>query len=436
MPFLAQGCKRFFQGLQRCSTWGTDGVGGSVRRRGSIKRRGPQARRDQLGNRRIVCPHPAAALSISRRQRLLATGAACRRRDPCRYQSGQSAGGCNKDGAQPCELHHGDPSHRKSLRGRGAAWIRACLAVASCKGGCGGRCAGHCQLCLGNRQHAPGGLPSARPSGSNLLQDWRAWAAGYCQHLAASISKIELSRICEESSTSRLCTAAVAGARGLDAQNLSNGMRRLAKALRFDVPTISVLAGEALERVTRLGPQDFANMGQAPGVPAVLRSSLMAAVPAEAELSRLRTQHLANGGWAARTFAFQLKCPGKSFGLGFRVRATGSDDHGTGSDAPAALAPRRELLLQATCREGWRQLPMLNSQGPANISWRHTTPQPMGASLLSAAGESTAASVQALLPQELANSIRDFTSLESMGCTASLASCCHRRRGGVTLTCT
>eukprot|EP00439_Symbiodinium_sp_Y106_P040499 s374_g4.t5 len=70
---------------------------------------------------------------------------------------------------------------------------------------------------------------------------------------------------------------------------------------------------------------------------------------------------------------------------------------------------------------------MLNSQGPANISWRHTTPQPMGASLLSAAGESTAASVQALLPQELANSIRDFTSLESMGvavtmCTSSAMS--------------
>ncbi|CAE7562819.1 unnamed protein product, partial [Symbiodinium sp. CCMP2456] len=30
------------------------------------------------------------------------------------YMSGQSAGGCNKAGAQPCELHHGDPSHRKA----------------------------------------------------------------------------------------------------------------------------------------------------------------------------------------------------------------------------------------------------------------------------------------------------------------------------------
>eukprot|EP00439_Symbiodinium_sp_Y106_P040589 s374_g4.t8 len=358
MPFLAQGCKRFFQGLQRCSTWGTDGVGGSVRRRGSIKRRGPQARRDQLGNRRIVCPHPAAALSISRRQRLLATGAACRRRDPCRYQSGQSAGGCNKDGAQPCELHHGDPSHRKSLRGRGAAWIRACLAVASCKGGCGGRCAGHCQLCLGNRQHAPGGLPSARPSGSNLLQDWRAWAAGYCQHLAASISKIELSRICEESSTSRLCTAAVAGARGLDAQNLSNGMRRLAKALRFDVPTISVLAGEALERVTRLGPQDFANMGAGGASGASL--FVDGCVPTTFEKMNSAThkcQDLAGQGElledskAKRACVWTSKAPARALDL---VSEFGPQDPTTTAQA---------LMFSALTRDGLRVIPPWPVQG-------------------------------------------------------------------------
>ncbi|CAE7562810.1 EMB2076, partial [Symbiodinium sp. CCMP2456] len=206
-------------------------------------------------------------------------------------------------------------------------------------------------------------------------------------------------------------------------------MRRLAKALRFDVPTISILAGEALERVTGLGPQDFANMGQAPGVPAVLRPSLTAAVPAEAELSRLSPQHLANGGWATRI----LQASGLAFTSAALARALdlvsefGPQDSTTAAQAPAALAPRRELLLQATCREGWRQLPMPNSQGPANVSWRHTTLQLMGASLLSAAGESTAASVQELLPQELANSIRDFTSLESMGvavtvCTSSAVS--------------